>query len=100
MTQVAITNAPSGGFVLHIPSTSMGTTKLEVPATDAGLKIIRAILHAREIATSVYELRIGTKAQPTQSMVDAWLRANKPTKPAKKERKPSKYADLLEGIEL
>lgn len=98
---VTITNSPQGGFTLHIPSTSMGTTQIEIPFSFAGLKVMHLILQAREAAQSVHDLRIGTKAQPTQSMVEAWLRANKATKPeVVKKKKPSPYGIDLEGIEL
>jgi hypothetical protein len=88
---VSIELSPNGGFLLTIESmTVQGTHTIEIPASMAGIKVLTNILHARETA-SEWSNKIGSKASPTQQMIDEWLKANKATPAAPVVPKGRKY---------
>lgn len=65
----------STGFILDVPSVLDDRThEVEVPATEAGISIIRKILAARQREVRAY---LGTVASPTQAQVEAWLRQDR-----------------------
>ena len=97
---VSIELGPRGGFLLTIESMTVdGAHHVEVPATQAGIDIIRNILHARQVATS-YNNKIGSAASPTQNMVDEWLRRNKTSDAPKVPKEPKRKYDLPLDFEI
>lgn len=66
---------PDGLFALTIPSPSGGEQTIEIPFTIEGFLALRRILIAREVAPKA---KLGTDAEPTQSLVQEWLRHHAP----------------------
>src|SRR5688572_8101365 len=73
MTEVTISLAPSGAFVLGVPSPEV-LHHIEVPANEAGIKMIRKILQARVRGEG---RKISQPANPTQWQVEQWLKADR-----------------------
>jgi len=64
-----------GDIIAQIPSPSGGEQSVTIPLTLEGLRILKRILSAephREFGT-----RLGTPAEPTQALVNAWLRSER-----------------------
>lgn len=53
----------------------LSTHAVHIPATLKGIKCLQRLLRARQDRTRT-DKRIGTDASPTQSMIDAWLKAH------------------------
>ena len=70
MRECSISLSSAGGFALTIPSPAGGDQVINVPADLNGLRLIRKILSARK---SHHDPRLGSWAEPAQSMIDHWL---------------------------
>lgn len=76
-------------LILVIPSDECDAVhRVRVPLNEAGVKTIYSVLLSRSRQS---DRRIGTDSAPTQSMVDAWLAANRVTRSAK---------TVLHGIDI
>lgn len=69
--------SPSGDLLLSIPSPTGEAQTVLVPFSVEGLRVIRKVLLARE---SEPDQRLGHWSEPTQSMVEAFLRNERETK--------------------
>lgn len=61
-------------LVVTIPSPSGKERSVLIPITTAGCKVLRTLLSERE-EQKLSDMTIGSRASPTQDMIDAWLRA-------------------------
>lgn len=74
MSEVTITLAPNGAFLLGVPSPIL-IHHIELPANEFGLKQMQKILKAR--AKRADDGKISRASNPTQWQVEAWLKAEK-----------------------
>jgi predicted DNA-binding ribbon-helix-helix protein len=92
--------APSGAFVLGLPSTtSEDFHHVNVPATADGIKILRKILAERQRET---RKEIGNTASPIQVQVEAWLTAERRERAAEAKAKtePKSNGVDLSGLNI
>lgn len=91
-----VTLSASGGLLVHIPSPTLperGNT-IELPAGFAGYSVLLRILKAQAKEAKRFQF-FGGESRPTQYIVDAWLRENKPAKAAERKSLPT-WAESLE----
>lgn len=68
-----------GELIAFIPSPVEGREQtLRIPATAEGVRILRRIVSSEGHLS--YGKKLGTAAEPTQALVDAWLRADREAK--------------------
>lgn len=84
-TELSISLAPDGHFLLRIPSSAGGSHTVRVPVSESGAHIIRRILEAR---AETAEPQINTPASPTGHIVREWLKNNAPARPQAARPKP------------
>ncbi len=105
---ISISLAPSGQFILTIPSANgAGPHEVLVPQNLGGLSILNKVLSAEAKADQAAK-RIGHDASPTQAQVNAWLTEDRRQRAiaSDEERKQKAEANsaatksLLEGISL
>lgn len=80
-----------GEMHAEIASPSGGTQAVLIPMTLDGLRILKRILSAP--AHHSFGTKLGTEAEPTQALVNAWLRAER-------QRNLSQEVKDLEDLEL
>lgn len=85
------------GGELHarIPSPSGGEQLIHVPCTLDGVRILKRILSAP--AHYAHGTKLGTEREPTQSLVNEWLKAERQRQ---REAEASLFADLDLEIDL
>lgn len=103
---ITISLAPSGAFLLGVPCPEV-IHHIEIPATEAGIKLMRSILreHAKGEAGRT---KISQPGNPTQWQVNEWLKADrvkraaeaKALESAKEAAKDAAASKLFNGIDL
>lgn len=92
------------GFAVKIPSALNNgqTHEIQIPATEAGIKILHKVLSERKRSFARFE--IGNDTSPTQHQVEAWLTEDrrrraleKAAAEAEKEEKRTAEAKALFG---
>lgn len=79
-----------GELIAFIPSVVGGREQtLRIPATPDGVRILKRIVSAAP--DPIHTMKLGTFAEPTRALVDAWLRASTEAKINR---------ELIPGVEL
>lgn len=88
-----ISLAASGNINIHFHHALGGLHTVEIPHNINGMRLIMQILKARD----KHETRIGELGNPTQAIIDAWLKSKKEQDmQAKQEQEAQSTIELLE----
>jgi len=88
-----ITLAASGNIAVHFYHAENSLHTVEIPHNLNGMRLLHQILKARD----QHQTRLGELGNPTQAIVDAWLKSKKVQDEQEKlEREKQNLSDLLE----
>lgn len=80
-----------GEMHAEIPSPSGGTQSILIPMTLDGVRILKRILSAQP--HHAHGKKLGTESEPTQALINEWLKAER-------QRNLAKEVEKIEDLEL